>query len=124
MAAALSPQTVSATGGRRTFRFVFCSGMWSEWDQSRTLYFLEDSRKIKGEIERALTELAGANAETFEVWIARPSGLIGADAGLHKRVFGPLYGGIGTEQLGRGMIRLAVEGWKERIVENGDLLKM
>lgn len=29
------------------FRFIFCSGMLAEWDQSKNLHFLKDSRHIK-----------------------------------------------------------------------------
>ena len=32
--------------GKR-FRFVLCSGMGAEWDQNKTLWFLNDTRKIK-----------------------------------------------------------------------------
>jgi hypothetical protein len=111
----------------KKFHFVFCSGMLAEWDQSRKLYFLEDTRKIKGAIEKALCELADEDAAkggNFQVWIARPSGLIAPNAGVHKKLMSPLYGGIGTEQVGRAMIKAATGGWKARIVENGDLLKM
>jgi hypothetical protein len=31
----------------KKFRFVFCSGMMTEWDQDKWLLFLNDSRKIK-----------------------------------------------------------------------------
>lgn len=115
----------------KKFRFIFCSGMLAEWDQDRRLFFLNDSRKIKGAIEKALSELADGPDDSaaqkgggFELWIARPSGLLGDDAGLHKKIAGPLYGAIGTEQLGRAMIKMAVEGPKERIIENDKLLKM
>lgn len=122
MCTSLSADTLASTG--RKFRFVFCSGMLAEWDQSRKLLFLEDTRKIKGSIEKALCELADNNSETFELWIARPSALLGSDAGLHKKLFGPLYRAIGTEQLGRAMIRMAIDGWKERTAGNEELLKM
>lgn len=111
----------------KAFHFVFCSGMLAEWDQSRKLYFLEDTRKIKGAIEKALCELADEDAAkggSFKVWIGRPSALVAHDAAMHKKLMSPLVGGIGTEQVGRAMIKAAVGEWKERIVENGDLLKM
>jgi hypothetical protein len=29
------------------FKFVFCSGMGAEWDQTKPLWFLKDTRRIK-----------------------------------------------------------------------------
>jgi len=34
-------------GDGKRFRFVFCSGMFSEMDQGKSLWFLETSRKAK-----------------------------------------------------------------------------
>ena len=41
---ALAPQT-AARGAK--FRFVFCSGQFAEWDQSKKLMFLGDTRRLK-----------------------------------------------------------------------------
>jgi hypothetical protein len=98
--------------------------MLAEWDQSRTLLFLGDSRKIKGSIEEALCDLAGGSGGKFGTWIVRPSGLIGEDAGIHKKLFGWMYGEIGTEVVGRGIVSLAMGDRKRMIVENGELGKM
>lgn len=35
-----------AAAGKK-FRFVFCSGMYAEWDQRKTLAFMQDTRRIK-----------------------------------------------------------------------------
>ena len=40
---ALAPQLPEG----RKFRFVFCSGRFSEWDQNKTLLFMGDSRRLK-----------------------------------------------------------------------------
>jgi hypothetical protein len=29
------------------FRFVFCSGKFAEWDQTKPLHFMADTRRIK-----------------------------------------------------------------------------
>lgn len=39
----LAPQLPSG----QKFRFVFCSGKFSEWDQEKSLAFMQDSRRIK-----------------------------------------------------------------------------
>jgi hypothetical protein len=114
------------TSRGQPFRFVFCSGRHAEWDGKKPLLFLADSRRYKGEVERGLCALAddAAAAGSFEVLIARPSGLVAPDANAAKKVFSPLYHGLRTAQLGRAMVRMAVEGWKDRIVENEVLMKM
>lgn len=108
----------------KKFRFVFCSGKYSEWNPKRPLLFMADSRRIKGEVEKGLCDLADANADKFETWILRPSGFIEPNAPLSKRLVGNLYGAITTTQVGKTMVKVACEGWKDRIIENDALLKM
>jgi len=31
----------------KKFRFVFCSGKFAEWDQNKTLAFMQDTRRLK-----------------------------------------------------------------------------
>jgi hypothetical protein len=31
----------------KTFRFVFCSGKFAEWDQKKPLHFMADTRRVK-----------------------------------------------------------------------------
>ncbi|PNP44114.1 hypothetical protein TGAM01_v203344 [Trichoderma gamsii] len=108
----------------KKFRFVFCSGKYSEWNQKRPLLFMADSRRIKGEVEKGLCDLADANPDKFETWILRPSGFIEPNASISKRLVGGLYGAITTTQVGKAMVKVACEGWKDRIIENNALLKM
>lgn len=35
-----------ALNGKK-FKFVFCSGMGAEWDQTKPLWFMKDTRRIK-----------------------------------------------------------------------------
>lgn len=123
------------------FRFVFCSGMMAEWDQDKSLLFMNDTRKIKGAVEKGLCALAdeqkqgggeGEEAEAegegaagkFEVWIARPSTLVPPEAPAHMKLVGALSKGISTVQLGRAMVKMAMEGSGERIVETDTLSRM
>lgn len=112
--------------GDKKFRFVFCSGMMAEWDQDRPLYFLNDTRKIKGSAEKGLCEMADGDGEAgrFEVWIARPSKVVPIKPSVSDRVSGALSGGISAVQLGKAMITMAVDGYTKRIAEAGDLAKM
>ncbi|KAK5996827.1 Leucinostatins biosynthesis cluster protein T [Cladobotryum mycophilum] len=108
----------------RKFRFVFCSGKYAEWNPKRPLLFMADTRRIKGEVEKGLCDLADANKDKLDVWILRPSGFISPDAPFSKRLVGNLYGAITTTQVGKTMVKVGHEGWKDRIIENEVLLKM
>ena len=110
---------------KQPFRFVFCSGMLAEWDQDRKLWFLNDTRKIKGAVERGLCELGDEEGyDGFEVFIARPSYLLAPEASLLMKLASPFVFGIKTEQLGRAMLKMAADGWEERIVLTYTLQKM
>lgn len=109
----------------KKFRFVFLSGKFSEWDQTKTLLFLADSRRIKGEVEKGLCTLADAHgAGIFETWILRPSGFLPPGASLAKKLVGELYGAIGTPHLAKVLVQVALNGAKERFLENDVLLRM
>lgn len=121
MLATLVPQLAP----NQKFRFIFCSGRYSEWDQKRTLYFLAESRKIKGQVEQGLCKLADENPDNFETYILRPAGLLDENSPAIKKAFiGGLGFGIETSQVAKVMVKLATEGGGERIIENEGLIKM
>lgn len=103
---------------------MFLSGKFAEWDPRKTLLFLGDTRRIKGEVEKGLCELADASEGALQVRILRPSGFVAPDAGVATRVVGSLYSAVSTPQLARVLVTVACEGGKERIIENDALLKM
>jgi hypothetical protein len=76
-------------------------------------------------VEQGLCELADAETtKRLVVYCARPSGILPADAGLAARLSGRLYGAIGVEHLAKALIRILVEGFRERIIENEALLAL
>ncbi|KAF5010253.1 hypothetical protein FDECE_3571 [Fusarium decemcellulare] len=109
---------------RVKFRFVFCSGKLAEWDQEQSLYFLADTRKGKGEVEKQLCGLADDDKNQFEVWCARPSAILPSEAGLLSRLSGRLYDAILAHDLARALVNVALEGHSERIIESGELAKI
>ncbi|KAK4192865.1 hypothetical protein QBC35DRAFT_483622 [Podospora australis] len=106
------------------FKFVFCSGKYAEWDQQKPLYFMSDTRRVKGQVEKALSALADA-AKNFKVFIARPSGILGPSTpGLMSTVAGKLYDAIEVDKLAKAFVRIALEGHETRIVESAELIKL
>lgn len=80
---------------------------------------------VQGKVEQGLCEIADADTtKRFEAYCARPSGILPADAGFASRLSGKLYGAIGVDHLAKGLIHIAVEGSKERIIENDELLAL
>jgi NAD(P)-dependent dehydrogenase (short-subunit alcohol dehydrogenase family) len=109
----------------KQFRFLFCSGKFAEWDQAKSLHFMADTRHVKGQVERELCELADADtAKRFVVYCGRPSGILPGDAGLPAKITGKLYGAIDADRLAKAFVRVVLEGYKERIIENDTLLSL
>lgn len=110
-------------GGK--FNFVFCSDKHAERTQTRSLLFLGDSRRHKGEAEKPLCDIASLNPARFSMWILRPSAFATGDAAPKKRrLVGGVQSTIEPSQFARAAVRVACEGWKDRVIENDALLKM
>lgn len=77
----------------------------------------------QGEAEKGLCDIGDAN-KGFEVFCARPTGVLQPDVGLLIRVAGKLLFSIGADQLAGALTKIFLEGYPERIIENEALLKM
>ncbi|KAI0131429.1 hypothetical protein F4814DRAFT_405987 [Daldinia grandis] len=110
--------------GSQKFRFVFCSGKFAEWDQSKNLKMMKDTRLIKGQVEKGLFDIAEANKDTFEVWAVRPGGIVKKYAGLINTLTANTSGFIAVDHLARAMLKIALNGHANRIVEANELLKI
>ncbi|KAM0191589.1 hypothetical protein ACHAPQ_001903 [Fusarium lateritium] len=105
------------------FNFVFCS---SKSRSTTSLLSLGDPRKPKSEAEKGLCEIADASPETFSAWILRPGGIVTPDAAPKKRrlVGGRSSAGVDIAQLAKVCVKVSVEGYKDRIIDNDTLLKL
>ncbi|KAI1403325.1 hypothetical protein F4819DRAFT_231387 [Hypoxylon fuscum] len=106
------------------FRFVFCSGKFAEWDQNKDLMMMKDTRRIKGQVEKGLCDLADANKDNFEVWAVRPGGIVKKHAGLMNALTVNTSGFIEVDHLAKAMLKIALEGHADRILEANVLLKI
>ncbi|KAI1084852.1 hypothetical protein F5B20DRAFT_523508 [Whalleya microplaca] len=106
------------------FRFVFCSGKFAEWDQTKRLIMLPRTRRLKGLVEKGLSELADANKSRLEVWLVRPGGIVGSGAQLMNILTANTCGFIAVDHLARDMIQIALDGHGDRIIESNVLLKL
>jgi hypothetical protein len=74
-------------------------------------------------VEQGLCEIA-ETSKHFDVYCARPSGVLPPDAGLAAKLSGKLYGAIEADQLAKAFVRVVLEGYEERIIENDQLLAL
>ncbi|KAI6088769.1 hypothetical protein F4821DRAFT_232923 [Hypoxylon rubiginosum] len=106
------------------FRFVFCSGKFAEWDQEKKLRMMQDTRRIKGQVEKGLCDIADANKEKFEVWAVRPGGIVKKHANIMNLLTANTSGIIEVDHLAKAMLKIVLDGHTDRIVESGALLKI
>lgn len=99
------------------FHFTFTSGKDAEWDQEKSLMFMEETRRVKGQWEKGLAELQDRSGNDFQAWFMRPSVILPADSGCMAKGTGKLYGGVPVEDLAEAMVKVALHGHQERIIE-------
>lgn len=101
------------------FRFVYVSGAFVERDRSKSLWFLSETRKMRGDVERMVIELNQQNPGSWVSVVARPAGITKGDP-LLMRIFLPwLY--ISVEELAAALVDVVVTGKSETTIENGEL---
>jgi len=126
LAAARAFATRLDRGPRKTFRFIYLSGMYVEKDQEKSLWFLGDQRRRKGRLELELQRI-GQDAQRggFELFIARPGGVFGKDnvfvnafMGLWNAVMGlSVVSTISVDTLAMALVDIAEKGGEQRVWE-------
>ncbi|KAK5122347.1 hypothetical protein LTR85_004258 [Meristemomyces frigidus] len=123
--------------GAGAFRFVYNSGALVEKDATARLWFLEKTRKMRGDIENALLQLQreqekaesapdATGSPAFEVLIARPGGVMPQGAVIRTWLGSWLAPAIMVGDLGVAMLELAVGGNRDEgtLVENERLIAL
>ncbi|KAE8448542.1 hypothetical protein EG329_009423 [Mollisiaceae sp. DMI_Dod_QoI] len=106
----------------KSFRFVYLSGKFAERETEKHLWFLHDSRTIKGTVENGLLVIQ-EKEPSFEVSIARPGGVLAKDTILPNVLVGATMS-IKVDELAAAMISEAVESSKgTRTFESDELRK-
>ncbi|KAH7213908.1 hypothetical protein BKA60DRAFT_542533 [Fusarium oxysporum] len=119
----LSERIAPKTPAGNRFNFVLCSNRTNS--KASSLLSLGDPRKPKSEAEKGLCEIADASPETFSAWILRPSAIVTPDAPKKRRLVGGRSAhGVEVTQMAKAFVKVACEGYKDRIIDNDALLKM
>lgn len=103
-------------------RFVLCSGRFTEPDTSKTLWFLRDSRRLKGEAENLLQNLAKEHPGKVEAFAVRPGLIIPENPSLSTRLTAALSPGITARQVGKVMVTIGLNGGKNTVLEQEEML--
>ncbi|KAL2812001.1 hypothetical protein BJX63DRAFT_397865 [Aspergillus granulosus] len=108
--------TESGSDGR-PFRFVYISGAGVERDQNRSLWYMGNFRRLRGEGENVLFAHAEANPGAFEAYAMRPGLVPSSDGTIRDRIWS-LFPSVRKELLAKAMIDIALKGHAENTISN------
>lgn len=109
------------SSANKPFRFVFMSGFLSSRDQTKSLWFLGEGRRLKGQAENLLLE---ANEKrSFDGYVLRPASVLPKETSIRKVIQG-LALSVGVCELSAAAVGLAIHGGEKRLLENTDLVEM
>ena len=115
------------------FRFIYCSPKHTE-KSKKTLMFASDTRKLANDLEKGIADIANAHKNVFEVYTLRPANykMLDSPAPTSTTTSKKLVPGLGhgvtpsiePSRVGKAMVMIACDGWKEKVVENETILKL
>ncbi|KAL8824881.1 MAG: hypothetical protein Q9170_008009 [Blastenia crenularia] len=100
----------------KKFRFVYLSGMLTERDPSKKLWFMKEARLIRGEVETKLMELQKEHESSLLTYVARPGGVQPTNS-LFPAFLQPMARAITVDDLAVKMLDTAINGHKIQIIE-------
>ncbi|KAL9595348.1 MAG: hypothetical protein Q9219_006502 [cf. Caloplaca sp. 3 TL-2023] len=103
-------------GDGKKFRFVYLSGMMTERDPEKTLWFMKEARLIRGEVETQLMHLQQEYETSLLTFVARPGG-VQATNSLFPALLQPLARAITVDDLAVKMLDTAINGHRTQIIE-------
>lgn len=69
-------------------------------------------------VEKELCKIADSHNNNFEVFSVRPMVVLPTDASSITKISGKMYGAINVTQLSTAMVTIALDGYKDRIIED------
>ncbi|KAF7590000.1 hypothetical protein BBP40_003444 [Aspergillus hancockii] len=107
----------SRAGKLGKFRFVYCSGGAAERDQTKPLWFAQETRRIRVEVENQLIAYGQGHSNTIETYILRPAMVLSREMSIRSLVSG-LGPSIKMDPLAGVVVDIALRGHSEQILEN------
>ncbi|KAL8711134.1 MAG: hypothetical protein Q9225_007171 [Loekoesia sp. 1 TL-2023] len=100
----------------KKFRFMYLSGMLTERDPKKSLWFMKEARLIRGEVETKLVELQKEHEKSLLTYIVRPGG-VQATNSFFPGLLQPLARAITVDDLAAKMLDTAINGHKSQVIE-------
>ncbi|KAK9482018.1 hypothetical protein V1527DRAFT_477767 [Lipomyces starkeyi] len=102
---------------KKTFRYVYLGGAFTETDQEKTLWLYAKGRHVRGLAQTKFLEFGKQN-QNVETYVVRPGGVLARGNGnaLLGRLLGMLS--VRVDVLAAAMVDLAVNGGNEQVVVN------
>jgi hypothetical protein len=119
---AFFPTLTTTTAPKHPFHFVLVSGVAAVRDQTTRLPPFLSFLKLRGTIEADFVEFEAMNPGTWKSFVARPA-LVVAEGSWMGSIL-PLAAAVDVGDLGRALVKLAVEGGGEQTVGNSGLRGM
>ena len=89
---------------------------------------------MANDLEKGIAEIVDAHKSTFEAYALRPATFASADGPQQRRTSSSrkLVSGLGhgpmasiePSRVGKAMVKVACDGWKETAIENDVILKL
>lgn len=79
---------------------------------------------IQGYIEKHLSNIADNERDVFAVSCVRPSVILSSKSNILMKLCGALFSFIEDDHLARAMIKVLLDEYSGRIIENDQLLRM
>ena len=118
---AIAAFTQLSSTTNKSFRFVFMSGFLASRDQSKSLWFLQETRRLKGQAETLLLEANEKNS--LDAYVLRPAGVLPKETTIQK-VIQRLVLSIGVADLSAAAVDLEINGGEKKLLENTELMKI
>jgi len=103
-------------------RFVYLSGALVEKDPNKTLWLVQENRRMRGELENALLKLDQDTASTgLRIYIVRPGFVQPQGAVIRTWIIDKIANAILLEDLAAAMVEVGLSGSGGTFVENKEL---
>ncbi|MCJ1413786.1 hypothetical protein MMC32_000111 [Xylographa parallela] len=107
---------------KKPFRFVYVSGMLAERDQEKSLWFGQEGRRMRGQIENELIELQKQHNDSLATYVVRPWGVLSKGKTVMSAVASVGFS-IRVDELAAAVVDIALRGNGSQIADNAVLVR-
>jgi hypothetical protein len=109
----------------RKVRFALLSGAFVVRDQGAALWWMQEQRQQKGELENRTLELAEESGGAWEAYLFKPAWIMFGGDAMRNRAAECVLGAslaIRAEEVAAFVAELVVNGFEKRYIENADMV--